>query len=256
MALSKVYPPYQAVLDCDLCESQISVDWYCKTCPANLCQNCKKLHTTRRNFREHRVIPRSHLHGDTGGGHGNKDKGKCRTHPRHIISLICKTCGIEVCTECIVTTHNGHKFENLEARLARSKENLKRYLQDLQSHEFELKHAIENVDKSLAEFAKDEKSITRFFSEKKEAQIKKIESEHRNIMEVITKYSLNERNKFNSSKASLVRKRDKLQVLIKEVKGKMSLESYEDVEKYKKSCPSSLSFVPGKRPRTLRSLTL
>ena len=246
MALSKVYPPYQAVLDCDLCESQISVDWYCKTCPANLCQNCKKLHTTRRNFREHKVIPRSHIHGDTGGGNEKIEKGKCRTHPSHSISLICKTCGVDVCTECIVTTHNGHQFENIDARLKRSRANLGKYLQELESCETDIANAIRDVDRNMADFDKEEKNIMRHVSEARDFQMKKIEGEHTDMVKEIQKYSQNETKEMNSNKASLIKKHDQIQALIEEVRGKMSLESYADVERYQQKCPSSSSFVPDK----------
>ena len=237
MALSKVYPPYQAVLDCDLCESQISVDWHCKTCPANLCQNCKKLHTTRRNFREHKVIPRSHLHQDTGGDNGKIDKGKCRTHPNHDISLICKSCGVEVCTECIVTTHNGHKFENMDARLKRSQESLRRYLQELESQESDLANEIQHIGKNLTEFNKGEENLIRRVAAARELHMKKIDAEYRGMVNEIQRYSQDETKEIKTTNLSFKMKHDQIKALIKEVRVKISLESYEDLERYRKDCP-------------------
>ena len=172
----------------------------------------------------------------------DEDTNQCRTHPYNSISLICKSCRIEVCTECIVTKHNGHQFDNMDERLEKSKASLRRYLQELESRETDIANAIANEDKNITDFEKEEKYITRLVTEAKDAQIKKINLEHTEIMGEIRKYSESETKDMNASKVSLMTKKDQIQALIKEVKEKLGLKSFEDVEKYQQGCPPSSKF--------------
>ncbi|KAK3103983.1 hypothetical protein FSP39_023419 [Pinctada imbricata] len=45
--------------------------------------------------------------------------------------MMCITCAVPVCNRCILSTHNGHVFESLEAKLKRSKDRLSKYIEKL-----------------------------------------------------------------------------------------------------------------------------
>lgn len=37
----------------------------------------------------------------------------CHLHPSHAITLFCNTCDILICTECVVSSHNGHVYSKI-----------------------------------------------------------------------------------------------------------------------------------------------
>ncbi|KAM9953459.1 hypothetical protein ACTFIR_008530 [Dictyostelium discoideum] len=67
----------------------------------------------------------------------NKYDNKCAIHKEYDIKLICSTCKIVVCIECIVSGHTGHKFDHIDV------ENSKEIFE-----EFKNNH-IQNLDKQI-----------------------------------------------------------------------------------------------------------
>ncbi|KAK3102447.1 hypothetical protein FSP39_011430 [Pinctada imbricata] len=134
MAHSKLKHHYQAALDCDLCESHDKVEWYCITCPANLCEKCKVLHTSRKNFKQHCVISREEYKSKTKKENENEKTvvSYCAVHRNNELTLTCVTCKVPVCSECIVSKHNQHKFESLTSKLDKTKKNLSIYISKLE----------------------------------------------------------------------------------------------------------------------------
>ena len=141
MAHSKLQYPFQAVVDCDLCESYIKVDWHCTTCPANLCEKCKNLHTSRSNFKKHKVGTRRQVIPKKKEGENYRDNStfeSCSVHKDVEATLTCVRCKLQVCSECVVKRHNGHELESLIDGLKRLGNQLSRYVKDLQSKDSEL----------------------------------------------------------------------------------------------------------------------
>ena len=141
MAHSKLQYPFQAVVDCDMCESHIKVDWHCSTCPANLCEKCKNLHISRSNFKKHKVSPRRQGIPKKNDGEidrGNNEFEQCSEHKDREATLTCVRCKLQVCSECIVKRHNGHELESVADGLKRLGIELSKYVKDLQSKKSEL----------------------------------------------------------------------------------------------------------------------
>ncbi|KAM9972713.1 hypothetical protein ACTFIR_012080 [Dictyostelium discoideum] len=46
----------------------------------------------------------------------SKYDNKCSIHKEYDIKLICSTCKIVVCNDCIVSGHTGHKFDHIDAK--------------------------------------------------------------------------------------------------------------------------------------------
>ena len=141
MAHSKLQYPFQAVVDCDLCESHIKVDWYCTTCPANLCEKCMNLHTSRSNFKKHKVGPRQQVTPKKKDWERDRDNGefeRCSVHKDREATLTCVKCKLNVCSECIVKRHNGHELESVADGLKKLGSELSKYVKDLQSKDTEL----------------------------------------------------------------------------------------------------------------------
>ena len=72
----------------------------------------------------------------------------------------------------------------------------------------------------MADFDNEEKKIMQQVSDARDAQMKKIDDERSDIVKEIQNYSQRETKGMKSSKASLIRKRDQIQTLIEEVRGK------------------------------------
>ncbi|EAL67502.1 hypothetical protein DDB_G0279891 [Dictyostelium discoideum AX4] len=67
----------------------------------------------------------------------NKYDRKCAIHKEHKIKIICATCKVVVCIECILSDHNGHKLDRIDV------ENSKKIFE-----EFKNNH-IQNLDKQI-----------------------------------------------------------------------------------------------------------
>ncbi|KAM9963580.1 hypothetical protein ACTFIW_006813 [Dictyostelium discoideum] len=67
----------------------------------------------------------------------NKYDNKCAIHKEHKIKLICATCKVVVCVKCILSDHNGHRFDSIDV------ENSKAIFE-----EFKNNH-LENLDKQI-----------------------------------------------------------------------------------------------------------
>ncbi|KAM9973918.1 hypothetical protein ACTFIW_007580 [Dictyostelium discoideum] len=59
-----------------------------------------------------------------------KYDNKCETHKEHDIKLICSTCKVVVCVECIVSEHTGHKLDKIDA------ENCKAFFEEFKNNHF------------------------------------------------------------------------------------------------------------------------
>ncbi|KAN0050154.1 hypothetical protein ACTA71_003257 [Dictyostelium dimigraforme] len=97
----------------------------------------------------------------------NKYDTKCEIHNDQDIKLICSICKVLVCTECIVSDHNGHKFEKMK------EDNTKPIFE-----EFKNNH-LQNLEKQL--------DINKAFLEKSNSFFKSLEDKHNQNIGTIKK---------------------------------------------------------------------
>ena len=96
----------QHYVECDNCEKK-SAQFVCKTCSGHLCEECKIDHENRKLTKNHEITA------------FKTDKEEllsllhCSEHNTKKLECFCGPCKKPVCTDCIVSSHNGHKIKSL-----------------------------------------------------------------------------------------------------------------------------------------------
>ena len=124
----------QIVKLCDLCEIETNLKWRCIQCDTILCDKCKKIHNKVQTNTQHQIVDLKIPFQDV----ERKvilDNIRCTEHQTKMTCLFCRTCDHLVCTDCISSKHNNHKFEPVETILSEKLDELKgaeaRYSKDL-----------------------------------------------------------------------------------------------------------------------------
>ena len=127
-----IVPPAQSTVTCDGCDTEFDVTWFCKICPASLCDTCKQRHESDRFLRRHTIVKR------TGNVIRCLDVLKiiqpCPQHPEREITVYCKDCGVVCCIKCVEEKHERHAIITVE----------RKYME----HEDELNELLSNIEKS------------------------------------------------------------------------------------------------------------
>ncbi|XP_061191011.1 E3 ubiquitin-protein ligase TRIM45-like [Saccostrea echinata] len=97
----------QHYIECANCEEQ-PAQYLCKTCPGNLCVDCKRDHMRRKISKNHTVVPL------TADETRKLIFPNCVEHKERKLECYCTVCKAPVCMECMMGAHNGHKVDNLE----------------------------------------------------------------------------------------------------------------------------------------------
>ncbi|KAK2154207.1 hypothetical protein LSH36_274g00031 [Paralvinella palmiformis] len=104
---------------CDPCKVQKKsspATCYCPNCAMSYCSSCLKKHDKNPVFKSHRVV-------------NDKDRQQlmqfvCRVHPDEQGRYFCSTCGVVVCTICIVQGHEGHDVKEVDSLLKQQQEDI------------------------------------------------------------------------------------------------------------------------------------
>ena len=190
--------PTQATIKCDGCDDVFDVKWFCKSCPASLCNTCKHRHETDRFLSKHTVSER------TGSVirafDSSKIKEPCPKHPESEITVYCNDCGAACCMTCVEENHQRHAIVTIEKKYMESEDKLNALVDDIEKNT--LKRLRENIDdlrKALGDserkFADVETKVNTFRTELKNAvdkscdnlvdELKEIESKRNKEMQTI-----------------------------------------------------------------------
>ena len=145
MAMSKLYPTEQFVLTvkCELCDSQENVNWFCKNCIKNLCDNCKKVHSKIPSLSTHEII--------TIGEGLRVDrcaKVLCKTHGE-LIQYRCETCSSDACPKCVAASHYKHDLIDMKSEEDKSVEKFKRFLAVKQNFGVKIRQCRTEIKKTI-----------------------------------------------------------------------------------------------------------
>ena len=122
---------------CEQCNEQCTAVSYCSVCSAFLCESCTLVHKTLNFLKSHKIKSL-----ESGRAYLPVKKDKilpCSQHPDKSLELYCKTCQCLVCTLCIVASHNGHKFGNIDSE---TRKGVEEQIEDL----------VAEVESKLAEY--------------------------------------------------------------------------------------------------------
>ena len=124
----------QIVKLCELCEIETNLKWRCIQCDTILCDKCKKIHNKVQTNTKHQIVDLIIPFQDV----EQKvilDNIRCDEHQTKMTCLFCRTCDHLVCSECVSSKHNNHKFEAIDKILPDKLDELKgaeaRYCRDL-----------------------------------------------------------------------------------------------------------------------------
>ncbi|KAK3083743.1 hypothetical protein FSP39_002506 [Pinctada imbricata] len=176
---------HQTHVECDGCEDDVTVEWYCVTCKANLCDICKRAKVHR-----HHTIKAWQ---DDGAVHARQEAtSPCKIHQDHIYVTYCKTCETLCCGICVSETHSEHKFETIHTISEEKKRKLGEYLKELKS---ELLPLSRRTKEGLEMYFETGRSTSR---RNKEKIAKKISELHTQLDAMKIKLTKAEEDKFMS----------------------------------------------------------
>ncbi|XP_063407247.1 transcription intermediary factor 1-beta-like isoform X2 [Mytilus trossulus] len=167
------------------CEVCVSAPWshYCIDCEEYYCENCKLLHNRQKLSRNHQFQKASDLIPE--------GKSKCIEHEEEL-TLLCNTCNVLACTNCVTGNHYGHKFSKfvdavaklqgdnetkIRAKTNETNRNIKKIEDSLRS----FNNAVDSVIKAIT----DESNMIKSLVDKFVAQ----------MIALVKKQSKNERDK-------------------------------------------------------------
>ncbi|XP_071135986.1 tripartite motif-containing protein 2-like [Mytilus edulis] len=106
------------ITKCDLCESDENITVKCIDCDQFLCENCSSVHRKIKTCKDHKVI--EYTKSETLNENPTFKITKnsfCTIHKEEILRFHCIQCEEPVCRDCKITSHDGHKFEDLQNRV-------------------------------------------------------------------------------------------------------------------------------------------
>lgn len=107
----------------------------CIDCDMDLCDECEAIHLKIPPLQHHKVVPWK-----------QKSDGPidiliyCKKHPSNKVRFYCKTCNVQICSDCLLTTHNTHTLESPEDAYGRIMPSFKKMVTRLRQRK-ELLHA-------------------------------------------------------------------------------------------------------------------
>ncbi|KAK3091504.1 hypothetical protein FSP39_020296 [Pinctada imbricata] len=119
----------QMTVECEKCSADVDVTWFCKNCPASLCNNCKEDHSRDKLMRKHEVVPRS---GSVLRSHGSwKVRESCKIHKNSDLITYCNDCKEPCCIDCMEEKHHRHAFTKLDTKYFEAESRLNSLVDDL-----------------------------------------------------------------------------------------------------------------------------
>ena len=150
-----VVPLVQTTINCDGCDSEFDIQWFCKNCSASLCDECKARHESDRFLGKHKIVPR------TGNVIREYDSSKiaepCPDHPGKDISGYCNDCGAPCCMSCVAERHRRHDITAIEMKYMECEDEVNNTAIDLE------KHVLEQLQTRIEELRETLKSSERKF---------------------------------------------------------------------------------------------
>ncbi|XP_062587656.1 E3 ubiquitin-protein ligase TRIM56-like [Saccostrea cucullata] len=154
---------------CQACENGDKATKRCFDCDQNLCPNCYRIHQNLKTTRSHRS-----------GDIGNEIQGMqtqtfyCPRHRKEELKFFCCQCETNICRDCKLTKHEGHKTEDLDIIAENSKKALDSKLKNLT-----------NLNEMLLTTREDSMKVLKDLNGKRDNLIQSIKEQTQHIVERI-----------------------------------------------------------------------
>ena len=220
-------------------------EYNCNTCGAKLCANCKQAHLENNDTRHHSITEYANKLMP-----GSLSPPPCHEHNGKECVCFCQTCGKAACIDCVIKSHRGHEFAELETILQDKRATLQKELKNLESIKLkEWQDLMEEAKKMTSDFLGQVDSIEKKLEERAKEFHTRVEEIKENY-----KKQLNEMKKSN---LDILQKQEKMvseglekvKLEIKECEDQLrssdmgSLLEHEDAKSDKKDPPQKLSCV-------------
>ncbi|CAH1782164.1 unnamed protein product, partial [Owenia fusiformis] len=188
---------------CDIClneDEKVKATSKCIDCDQYICKECTRVHSNIKALKDHKVIQIT--------GDDRKDTSAllemipkrmkfCTSHPDEQFKFYCRSCNEVLCRDCCITTHSGHKCENLNENVKQDMKNIRSLIQISLQRE-------ENVNAVIQEMNDYKEKIERNASDMKTKITKDRQAQH----ELIDKYYNGEEAKVERFKSEGLKKVD------------------------------------------------
>ncbi|XP_033728857.1 uncharacterized protein LOC117317997 [Pecten maximus] len=112
--------------NCDICESEEEVRWYCTDCKELLCDKCKAYHLKNTKLKNDNIIPIEDAKESLEVTNRN-DQNTCVRHGCKPLDFYCEACDDPICKDCLSENHRSHQWNTKEQSI----KSLKTVLSDI-----------------------------------------------------------------------------------------------------------------------------
>ena len=181
---------------CDRCiesSESVAVKFCCKCCKF-LCKQCTEDHMRRRKTYEHELVEVGEEKEDQ-NGKGLLDNVPhkviyCQFHSDEVLKFYCKTCSCLICRDCVVLSHNGHKYERMEKVAEEERSDLMSLLTETDSAGSDLQDAIAQMEKAIQNVKIKQKSVDGHIQEFFKVRYDALRRREENLLEVSSEAGL------------------------------------------------------------------
>ena len=209
---SKVQLQFPKPRKCGLCENADNVNWFCKDCVKNICDDCKKIHRKIPSCETHKLELTEQLFDSS---------FLCEEH-KDFTKFICKTCNLlAICHKCVGDQHAKHDIEKLIESPERMRERLEFLLQYSSSSVATMKFTQSKIKSQKAKFVIDAEKTIKEIS-KRSSDIQKLQQK---LGEKVYCQKENGKFEFDKTCASLESKASALEEICQQYKSPLDFES-------------------------------
>ena len=179
------------------CDCGSPLEYVCNTCGESLCATCKETHLQNKNTRHHSMTKYAKKPVP-----GSLSSPPCHDHDGKQCVYWCKTCDRAACVDCVIKSHFGHEFNELENVLQEKRISLQKELLYLESNIPKWKYQLIKARKVTSDFLDEVNGID------KELDGRAIEC-HKLVEEILAEYK-KQVNAFKTSNLAILHEQEKL----------------------------------------------
>ncbi|XP_011664723.1 tripartite motif-containing protein 45-like [Strongylocentrotus purpuratus] len=167
---------------CTACKFQRDAVSFCKTCNYYMCTNCDCSHE-QSHFEGHEIVSiQDIINGKVSVGHQSE---KCCIHKQENKDMFCEDCKVHVCFKCVIVGHQNHKIKNQTDFEQELRLKVNDLVQRCATKKSELEKNIKNVEVQRHEVYTAVQRLLDDVGQAYSIKAKKLEENHRNIIERI-----------------------------------------------------------------------
>lgn len=219
----------QHFVECDQCEVKPAT-FICKTCPGQLCEECKTEHEKKKLTKNHEITEYTSQNIEF------YDLLYCFDHKTKCLEYFCKYCEKPICTECILESHNGHAIQKLSEVHKEIKEDLQRKKKEIQKYLLpKYRELLEKENENGTALTKQADEIKIQIKAHTDNLVKVVKQMGRTALQELKLKKKEGLCKIDDSKAKLQKSIDKLQLaddrLTENIEAKPGIAFFQPVEK-------------------------